>query len=192
MAHFTTSFGAYVCDGDSIACEVDGFTVTAIVHRDDCGDAPWQRGDGHGPVTGWMHRDKHAGERVLNEDHGSKRFYDFAAAVKTALADGWGVAGGRKPGETKRAYAARAAEHDFAVLKAWCADEWWYVGVAVTVAKNGIALTGEFEHALWGVEANYPGSDNSYLAEVAEQHVDEAIAAARATLAGLCDCEGEG
>ena len=36
-------FDRYVSEGDSIACEVDGFRVTARIVRDDCPDAPDQR-----------------------------------------------------------------------------------------------------------------------------------------------------
>lgn len=184
---FTKGFGRYAGDGDSITCQVDGFTVTARIYADDDGSAPWERGDGHGPVSAWVRRDKAPGERLLNEDHGLKRFYDFAAAVALALKDGWGVEGGRLKGETKRAYAVRAAEHDFEVLKAWCNDDWRYVGVAVTVSRDDVDLTGEYEHALWGVECNYPGSDNSYLTDVANEQLPEAFAAARAKLASLAD-----
>jgi hypothetical protein len=191
MPVFTEEFGQYVNDGDSISCEVDGFTLTAKVYRDDCSDAPWERDDGHGPVSGWTRREKRPGERVLSSDHSAYRYYDFEDAVKTALADGWGVAGGRHKGERKRAYATRAAEHDFAVLKAWCDDEWWYVGVAVTVARGGFEFTPDFQFALWGVECNYPGSDNSYLGEVAEDLAGDALAVARAKLSALCGLLGE-
>jgi hypothetical protein len=78
-------------------------------------------------------------------------------------------------------YAAGAADRDFEVLKAWCKDEWCYVGVVLSVAKNDIVVC---EHAasLWGIEANYPGSDNSYLTEVANDLLSEALeAAAQAT-----------
>jgi hypothetical protein len=78
---------------------------------------------------------------VLIERRGSKRFYDFAEAVKLAKRDGW-----RAPGDqtgTPREIAARAAEWDFNVLRAWCLDEWWYCGIAVTVAKDDVQLVGE-------------------------------------------------
>src|SRR4051812_45865317 len=154
---FTQKFDAIVCDGESISAEVDGFALTATIHRDDDSGSPWESEDGHGPVSDWTSRPKRPGERVVTEGPFQKRYYDLEAATALALKDGWGVTGGRHKGETKRAYAARAAEHDFEVLKAWCNDEWWYVGVAVTVAKAGIPLTGKYDHALWGVEANYPG-----------------------------------
>jgi hypothetical protein len=192
---FTAKFDKFVCEGDNITCEVDGFTCTATLYSDDCNNAPWERGDGHGPVSDWTSRGKKPGERVLNEDHGSKRYYDFQEAVRTALADGWGVEGGRKENESAKAYAARAVEADFAVLKAWCNDEWHYYGVAVTVSKAGIRLTGKYDHACWGIEGNYPGGDNSYFTEVANEELDEALETARQRVTEicteLCDCEGE-
>ncbi len=39
--------------------------------------------------------------------------------------------------------------------------------------------------SLWGVEANYPGSDNAYLTEVANDLLPEALDTARAVLARL-------
>jgi hypothetical protein len=39
--------------------------------------------------------------------------------------------------------------------------------------------------SLWGIEANYPGADNSYLTEIANDLFPEAIAVARETLARL-------
>jgi len=39
--------------------------------------------------------------------------------------------------------------------------------------------------SLWGIEANYPETDNSYLTEVANDLLPEAIAVARETLARL-------
>ncbi|MEP0315151.1 MAG: hypothetical protein ABJL57_19530 [Hyphomonas sp.] len=39
--------------------------------------------------------------------------------------------------------------------------------------------------SLWGVEANYPGSDNAYLTEVAGELLAEALDAGRTALARL-------
>lgn len=75
-----------------------------------------------------------------------------------------------------------------AVMKAWEAGEWFYCGVAVTVERDGVPLTGPYDNALWSIECNYPGSDNSYLSEVAGELLEEALDAARAKLAKLCEC----
>jgi len=46
---FTEKFDSFVCEGDSLTCQAQGFTVTARLVRDDCGDAPDQRQDGFWP-----------------------------------------------------------------------------------------------------------------------------------------------
>jgi hypothetical protein len=98
-----------------------------------------------------------------------------------------------KAGESKAQYAARAAERDFDVLQAWCKDEWSYCGVAVQVftARDDIELTDAYDYALWGIELNYPDSDNEYLSEVAAEFLDQAIAAAKIRAAELKESLGE-
>lgn len=57
------------------------------------------------------------------------------------------------------------------------------------MACNGVQLVDDYEHALWGIDLNYPNSDNSYLLEVANDLASEALESAKAKLASLCDCE---
>jgi hypothetical protein len=129
-------------------------------------------------VTEWLRRDKSPGELILCSDRQSKQFYDYQESCKIALRDGWGLTGGKHEGETDKAYASRAAMHDYKMLKAWCDDEWSYCGIVLSVTKDGIDVN---EHAasLWGIELNYPDSDNSYLNEVANELLDEAIEQAK-------------
>ena len=132
------TFDSFVCEGDIIAGQVDGYTVTARVVRDDTPDSPDQRQDGFWPSLDPQDAD-----------------------LQTAK--------------------ARAK----AVMDAWEADEWFYCGIVVCVSRAGITLD---DHAasLWGIEANYPGSANAYLTEVARELVPEALDAARVALASLC------
>jgi hypothetical protein len=37
-----------------------------VVALDDLNDPPWERADGHGPVSDWTRREKRPGERVLH------------------------------------------------------------------------------------------------------------------------------
>ena len=46
---FRERFDRYVCEGDSIAVEIDGFRVTARIVRDDCPDSPDERQGGFWP-----------------------------------------------------------------------------------------------------------------------------------------------
>lgn len=41
-------------------------------------------------------------------------------------------------------------------FSAWANDEWFYVGVGVTVWKAGVKLTDDYEHALWESIAIFP------------------------------------
>lgn len=141
--------------------------VTARVIDDDTGGAPWEQCDGHGPVSEWTARDKRPGERVLCEDRPSKRFYDFAEAVRIAKRDGWDT----QPYGTGTANerAARAAEADYKFLRSWCNDDWRYIGVAVTVTRDGATV---FEDALFGIE-----SCGTYWREHIVQTANDAISA---------------
>lgn len=127
--------------------------------------APWKECDGHGPVSDWEHRDKRPGELILNKDRGSKRFYDFAEAVKIARRDGWNT----KPyhWDTKGAQAAAAAWADFEYLRGWCNDEWHYCGIVVT-------LNDDISASLWGIEDGLDSSDE-YHEEVIKELMAECL-----------------
>lgn len=77
-----------------------------------------------------------------------------------------------------RQYAAQAAMRDFNALRAWCNDEWYWCGIVVTVThtESELELTSE---SLWGVDANHPNEDNSYLTECAESLAESALSEAR-------------
>lgn len=132
--------------------EKDGFTFSVTKEHDHDAGTPWEREDGHGPVSDWESRDKLPGELILNSDHGSKRFYDFAEACRIALRDGWG-ARGAEPGMSKRQIAALAAREDYENLLAWCHDQWEYVGVIVTLLDIEGKETDAVQ-SLWGVDDN--------------------------------------
>ena len=78
------------------------------------------------------------------------------------------------------------------VMAAWKNGEWYYCGVILSVAIDGITLD-RFAASLWGIEANYPDSDNAYLTEVANELLPEAIAEAKAERARQCAilCQAE-
>lgn len=145
-------------------------TFTFHVSTEDDYDtgAPWENAEGHGTVSEWTRRRKRAGELVLNNSHGDKRYYDFAEACRIALRDGWDHAESRVEGETKRQKAARAAMADFEYLRSWCQDEWRYVGVIVTLLDDDGELT-DVSDSLWCVEDRDP----NYVAEVARVLADE-------------------
>lgn len=72
-----------------------------------------------------------------------------------------------------RAYAAAAAMADFERLKAWCDDEWTYVGVVVTLCDDDGQPMREHHASLWGIESDA----TDYIEnEVGPELADEIIA----------------
>jgi len=146
---FTERFGTFVCEGDSITCEAQGFEITARIERDDCNDAPDERQDGFWP---------------------------------SLYKDAPGFIG---PGNNWRERFAQAQARAEAVMEAWRKDEWFYCGIVLSVALEGVTIE---PHAasLWGIEANNPDSDNAYLTEVAQELLPEALDAGRAAACRIC------
>jgi hypothetical protein len=145
---FTEHFAAFVCAGDTITCEADGFTVMAQIVLDDCPDAPDQRQDGFWPSL------------YINDP---------------------GFIG---PGPNHRERLAKAQAEAEAVMEGWRKGDWFYCGIVLSVSLEGVTLDTRAA-SLWGVEANYPGSDNAYLSEVANELLPGALDVARAVLARL-------
>lgn len=169
------TFGEHDGPGDESTVEVDGFTVCARIERDETFGAPWEEHDGHGEVSDWTTRPKLAGEFVLSQEGftgGTRRYYDFAGACRTARADGWGTADGQQPEESARQYAARAALEDFERLKAWCNDWWCWAGVVLTVSREDVELGGA---SLWGIESDA----GAYFGDVADPRKRQVVEAQR-------------
>lgn len=70
------------------------------------------------------------------------------------------------------------------IMKAWARNEWFYCGIVLSVEKNDVMLNCHAA-SLWGVEANYPGTENEYLTIVANDLLDEALAEGKAIIARL-------
>ena len=140
-------------------------------------DAPWDREDGHGPVSDWTSRDKRPGEMVLCSDRRMKRYYDFAEAVKIARRDGWDTKpyGTRKPGE--RAHTAAMADYNY--LRQYIAQDWHYCGIVVTL----LDADGEpdVNASLWGIEDGLPEM-SEYHEEVIGELIDECLSQITATI----------
>ena len=88
------------------------------------------------------------------------------------------------PGPNHRQRFSEAQTKAEALMEGWRKGEWFYCGIVLSVSLDGVELA---PHAasLWGVAANYPETDNSYLTEVAGNLLPEALAAARDVLARL-------
>lgn len=144
-------------DGDTF--ERGGRTFKVDHPYDDSSDTPWERSDGHGPVSDWTRRDKRPGERILCRDGTSRRYYDWQEAARLARKE-WGC---------EDIHAALTA--DFKYLQDWCEGRWQYLGVAVTLLDADGNET-RTEEALWGIESNA----YDYLAETAHELADQILA----------------
>ena len=74
--------------------------------------------------------------------------------------------------------------YDAEDVQRWRDDEWFYVGVVLSVSRNGVELS---DHAasLWGIDCNFPDTSNAYLSEVAQELEAEALDTARAEVARI-------
>ena len=88
------------------------------------------------------------------------------------------------PGPNHRQRFAEAQAKAEAVMEGWRKGDWFHCGIVLSVSLDGVDLAPQAA-SLRGLEANYPDTDNRYLAEVANELLPEAIAAARGTLARL-------
>jgi hypothetical protein len=75
-------------------------------------------------------------------------------------------------------------EENREIVDSWEHNEWDYCGIILSATYNDIDIT---DHAasLWGLEDNFPGSDNSYLNEVVKELLPEALENAKAELENM-------
>lgn len=165
----------------------DGKQFRAFIEQDSDAGTPWEREDGHVPVSEWTRRDKRPSEVIVNDDRCSYRFVCIREAHALARAQGWGLASedlqaltdklGRMP--TRREVIAHAVQLDIERMRAWCADDWCYVGVCVSLlGPDGKPVGDKYAAACWGIESDC----DDYIKEVARDLAWEALSAARAEL----------
>ena len=65
--------------------------------------------------------------------------------------------------------------------QAWFNDEWFYCGVVISAHKAGVEIE-QYAASLWGIDCNYPDSNNSYLKDVANELLPDAIDSANSIL----------
>jgi hypothetical protein len=132
---FEKPFDSYVCHGDTISVNHEGFRFTARIEHDPF--ASIDDDDCHNPdqtVTG------------CNQE------------------------------QQRRLLAAR---------EGWKRDEWFYCGIVISAIHIDTGATWEGLESLWRIEANYPESSNTYLTEVANELLANAVDALKDKLVEL-------
>lgn len=162
---------------DTIETDYKGYTIRVKVYHDDDMGEPWKEHDGHGIVSDWTTRDKAPGELVLNSDGRSKRYYDFAATMKKARSEGWGLTDKDKAAlakklkrpATAKEVPAEAVQRDYEHLRGWCNDEWHWEGYVTEIDRpDGTRL--EVDHdSCWGFD------DSDYMVSEAQGNAESAI-----------------
>ena len=147
---------------DGITIDVNGSLFRVTVEQDSDHGEPWNEEDGHGVISEWTQRAKKPGEMILCSDRDQHRFYDISATMRIAVRDEWGP---QIPYRTPQQAAAAAVQADYQRMRAWCNDDWRYVGVIVK-ALDG---SGRRE-SLWGIE-----SDSDYWKEVARELAEQIL-----------------
>jgi hypothetical protein len=59
-------------------------------------------------------------------------------------------------------------------IRAWEREDWFFCGLALSGEYNGVPLPEKYLASLWGIEANFPGSKNRRLEEIARELLPEA------------------
>lgn len=157
----------------------DGVTYTFRVRAEedtDCGP-PWKECDGHGPVSEWTTRKKRPGERILNKDGTSRRYYDVEGATKQAWKEGWGIGIerlaelakelGRAP--TCGEIVAKAVELNFDYLHGWCNNEWHYQCLEIRLLDE----EGEETDVVQYLGMVEDSDDGKYMEEQAREMAEE-------------------
>lgn len=174
----------------------NGHSFRAFIEQDDDATPPWERYDGMVPVTDWENRDNRPSEVIINDNRIARRFVCVRAAIEQATRDGWGIGDdhlasltsklGRAP--TKREVIAEAVRLNIEFMRAWCADEWCYIGVCVCLLdENGTPIGDKYASAVWGIESNA----DDYIHEVARELSGGAIDAARGEMERISKAIGE-
>ncbi len=158
-----------------------GYSAEIKIERDEDMGPPWEEHDGHGPVSDWVSRDKHAGEWLLCSDRSSRRYYDAAGANAQAKAEGWGIgpeelaklAAKLKRTPTKGEIRAAAVVSDFERMQGWCDDSWCWMYYCVTVYdKAGREISSDSCGGYDGDGEYFRGEIASHINYALEQHAE--------------------
>lgn len=137
-------------DGKEITDLPNGWKINVEFQRDEDTGAPWKECDGHGKVYETRYREDHMDDWELNSERGWYRYYDWKDTLPIAIRERWDAAPYHTG--TKHEQAMRAMKADCEYLRRWCQDDWWYVGMIVTLLdENDKDIA---EDSCWGYESD--------------------------------------
>lgn len=143
-------YSAY--EGEEITELPNGWKIKVAFQYDQDSGPPWKDCDGMGVIEECCYRPGEYGEYddwILNSDRGWYRYYDWKATLPEAMRDGWNTKPYNFHSTHEQAMAAMRSTYEF--LRRWCNDDWWYVGMIVTLLdENDDELD---EESCWGYES---------------------------------------
>lgn len=142
-------------------CEVErgGYTFRVNFPCDEDHEPPWDDGDGQGIVSAvGVTRPKKPGERVLFKDrHHDRTYFDWEGSIQKAKSESWGLSDeeveklkgklGKYP--TRGQIVEAAVQRNFEWMRRWVRDEWEYVGIQITLLRDGKEVSSE---TAWGFD----------------------------------------
>lgn len=132
--------------GEEITTLPNGWKIKVAFEYDSDSGPPWKECDGHGVIYETRSREDHMDNWILNSERGWYRYYAWKASLELAVKDGWGC----PPYDTSTAMDAVKSDYEF--LRRWCNDEWWYVGMIVTLLDEDD--TELHEESCWGFDSD--------------------------------------
>lgn len=140
-------YSAY--EGEEVTTLPNGWKIKVAFKCDQDSGPPWDC-DGYGVVTDWQRYDEHLDNWELCSDRRSYRYYDWRTTLPIAIKDGWDAPPYRTGTPHERAMRAMKANYEY--LRRWCNDDWFYVGLIVTLLdENDEELA---EESCWGFESD--------------------------------------
>ena len=163
-------------DDEEIHTLPNGWKIKFEIQYDNDHEPPWEDCDGMGVIeeTRGYSKPGEYGEYddwIMNSDRYWYRYYDWKATLPIAIRDGWDAA--PYGVGTKRERAMRAMRHAYGFLRRWCNNDWWYVGLIVTLLDENDEELGE--DSCWGFESD----NDDYITEQMRDWAARLIVAAR-------------
>ena len=141
-------YGLY--EGEETTTLPNGWSLVVKIENDNTYNPLWEDCDSMGVVK---ESRGHPGDSytdwIMNSDRGWYRYYDWKATLPVAIREGWGAPPYRTG--SKQEQAMRAMKRTYEYLRAWCNDEWHYVGLIVELRDERGCLIGE--DSCWGFES---------------------------------------
>lgn len=139
-------------EGEATHFLPNGWKIKVEIEYDRDSGPPDKEGDGHGETyrkAGYNYPDEHEREWELWSGHYEWLIYDFKASMKKALKEDWDA----PPYKTgsKQEQALRAVKADYEFLRRYYNDDWWYVGMIVTLLDEDDNELGQ--DSCWGFDS---------------------------------------